>query len=1167
MNLLESAGFSKSNPYYIVPQGRITGLTNAKDTERLHLLKEVAGTKVYENRRQESLKIMDDTDTKRTKINELLDYIEERLNELESEKEELKLFQEMDKERRILEFTIYHKEQTEVLRSLDDLEEQRREEIAEVSERQSAINNREKVIEDIEKDIRLTSQRIETFRSEKVELQQDRQERTKTVAALSIEVKDLEENKTQRAESQKKNASDLKKLEATIAKKEAELEGILPLYNETSEQEAELREKLRKAEVERQALLDKQGRSKQFKSQSERDKYINTELKSLKSTLKASEDQKTQLEGDIDTLTARKAECVRRVAELKESLAGSKEKQERLTKEIDILRAERNRLDERRKELWREEGRASQALETAKDEQQKQERTLTAAMDRNTASGINAIRRIVERQNIQGFYGPLYELFEVDDVYKTAVEVIAGGSLFHVVVDTDQTATLLLNALNKDRAGRVTFMPLNRLKAKEPRYPQDADNAVPMIHKLRYDKRYQQAFLQVFGKAIICDTLEIAAQFARDDHLTGVTPAGDRADRKGSLTGGYIDSRRSKLEAVTKLRDWRTKANEEVARLRVIKSDIEKVHLEITRIRDQMNNSENERNLAINSREPINMEIRQRTREAEEIDELIPKKQSSLAAIDASIRTIETQISACEAELKTPLQRTLTNDEVSRLEALGLELEEINTSLTDIGSKRSKVRLTFELNSNLKRRRDALVAQIESNDGNVTEALGGSQGLDYETRLEPKRAELRELQQQIHDVEIRSNFWEDLDNKLEDLKLNLRAQQLALEKINAEQQENNRALDKQQRQLEKYLQRKALLQRKKDETSRAIRDLGVLPGEATRDGNDFAGMRSKQLLDRLHAVNEELKKFGHVNKKAFEQYANFTKQRDSLEKRKEELDASAKAIEDLIKVLDQRKDEAIERTFKMVANNFAKVWRRLVPSGIGKLVMLGKARKENVDSLEEEEGAEEYNSLSSSQTLRLKSSIDRYHGVGISVSFSGAPPQKRKAKKANGKQSRRKDREGSMDSVGGMVGANDEEEDEDELSEDEDDDDSSEDDEDFDDMEEGEGAGLKWMQQLSGGQKSLVALALIFAIQKCDPAPFYLFDEIDAALDAQYRTAVANMVHRLSSKAQFITTTFRPELLVHADKFYGVTFTNKVSRIQVITKDHAKEFIEKEAPV
>lgn len=51
------------------------------------------------------------------------------------------------------------------------------------------------------------------------------------------------------------------------------------------------------------------------------------------------------------------------------------------------------------------------------------------------------------------------------------------------------------------------------------------------------------------------------------------------------------------------------------------------------------------------------------------------------------------------------------------------------------------------------------------------------------------------------------------------------------------------------------------------------------------------------------------------------------------------------------------------------------------------------------------------------------------------------------------------------------------------------------------------------MKQLSGGQKTVVALALIFAIQRCDPAPFYLFDEIDAALDPQYRTAVGSMLN------------------------------------------------------
>lgn len=50
------------------------------------------------------------------------------------------------------------------------------------------------------------------------------------------------------------------------------------------------------------------------------------------------------------------------------------------------------------------------------------------------------------------------------------------------------------------------------------------------------------------------------------------------------------------------------------------------------------------------------------------------------------------------------------------------------------------------------------------------------------------------------------------------------------------------------------------------------------------------------------------------------------------------------------------------------------------------------------------------------------------------------------------------------------------------------------------------------MRQLSGGQKTLVSLALIFAIQRTDPAPFYLLDEVDAALDPQYRQTVAAML-------------------------------------------------------
>lgn len=94
----------------------------------------------------------------------------------------------------------------------------------------------------------------------------------------------------------------------------------------------------------------------------------------------------------------------------------------------------------------------------------------------------------------------------------------------------------------------------------------------------------------------------------------------------------------------------------------------------------------------------------------------------------------------------------------------------------------------------------------------------------------------------------------------------------------------------------------------------------------------------------------------------------------------------------------------------------------------------------------------------------------------------------------------------------------------------------------------------------------LCALALVFAIQACDPAPFYLFDEIDANLDAQYRTAVAQMLQSISeaTNGQFICTTFRPEMLHVAEKCYGVSFRNKASTIDVVSKEEALKFVEEQ---
>lgn len=95
----------------------------------------------------------------------------------------------------------------------------------------------------------------------------------------------------------------------------------------------------------------------------------------------------------------------------------------------------------------------------------------------------------------------------------------------------------------------------------------------------------------------------------------------------------------------------------------------------------------------------------------------------------------------------------------------------------------------------------------------------------------------------------------------------------------------------------------------------------------------------------------------------------------------------------------------------------------------------------------------------------------------------------------------------------------------------------------------------------------LCALCLIFALQQTESSPMVIFDEVDANLDAQYRTAVAALLESISNEAgtQFICTTFRPEIVHVADKCYGVTFHNKTSSINCVPTTEALSFVEGQA--
>lgn len=601
-------------------------------------------------------------------------------------------------------------------------------------------------------------------------------------------------------------------------------------------------------------------------------------------------------------------------------------------------------------------------------------------MDHNTSRGIAAVRRIKRQHDLDGVYGTLAELFEVNDRYRTAVEVTAGQSLFHCVVDTDETATKVLEILQNEKSGRVTFMPLNRLRGRPVNMPKASDT-IPMIEKLRYDAAYERAFDHVFGKTIICPNLQVASQYARSHGVNAITPEGDRSDKRGALSGGFHDSRQSRLDGVKVVAKWRDEFETKNNRGLEIRRELEKLDQIVTKAVGELQKLEQQRYQVQNSGGPLRHELKSKR-------DLLQKKSDDLDAKRRALRNIETnldvlndQISAFEAELGSVFQKALTDDEESHLETLNAAAQDLRRQYQELSGQRSELEarksvLEVELRENLNPRLDQLVgADLEN-------AEDDTQGNLKETQ--------REMQRHRKALDKLNERLQKVDDSIE--QSNGRANEL--EQQNAETrrelEELAKSFEKHQRRMEKSMQKKAALTKQAAECAANIRDLGVLPDEAF---TKYKNTDSNSIVKKLHKVNEGLKKYSHVNKKAFEQYNSFTKQRETLASRREELDASQNSINELIGVLDQRKDEAIERTFKQVSREFASVFERLVPSGRGRLVIQRKTDRDlgqdgELDSEDEE----------------ARQSVENYIGVGISVSFNSKHDEQQRIQQLSGGQ-------------------------------------------------------------------------------------------------------------------------------------------------------------------
>jgi len=166
--------------------------------------------------------------------------------------------------------------------------------------------------------------------------------------------------------------------------------------------------------------------------------------------------------------------------------------------------------------------------------------------------GTGALTMLLE-SGLDGIHGPVANLGEVEDRYRIALEVAAGSRLAQVVVDSDQIAAQSIEVLKRKRAGRLTFLPLNKILKNSQNKSEVFQRSVAInlntntgligkaIDLIKFDPIYKHIFGYVFGETVVFGDLLSARQ--QLGIKRAVTLEGELLEKSGAMTGGSLNNR------------------------------------------------------------------------------------------------------------------------------------------------------------------------------------------------------------------------------------------------------------------------------------------------------------------------------------------------------------------------------------------------------------------------------------------------------------------------------------------------------------------------------------------------------------------------------------------------------------------------------------------------
>lgn len=1025
--------------YSLIGQGKIADIVSSKPDSRREIFEEAAGVVMYKSKKAESERKLESANANLERINDIIGEIEGRIDGLKEDSEKAKEYLELKDRYRELEINITLKN----VEKLDSSNITLKEDTEQIAEKIEELTAKKKEMDEKLSSGRARNESLEQLGSQardklliKVEeinkltnkTQLDSEKMAginRDYARISDEIRRLEEKLSREAENAENLEASKDDVMAELKAEKDKLEEKVEAYNRITEESLKLAETIENAKNQMFSLHSlvsaKRSEAKSMDSYREsllkRKEQILTEGAEIEENSKAFREavEKTQKERDEKIHLLEKADS--ELKSVRQDSASCDEEIKRLTSHAEDLKIRGSQLTARKKTIEEME---------------------------NNYEGYNSAVKFIMKSNVRGISGVVAELMKVPEGLEIAVETALGAAMQNIVCEKDANAKEAINLLKSNKAGRLTFLPIESVKASTVNVGR-AISGSPGFRGLasdliEYDTKYEGVFRYLLGRVAVVDNMDraVALSKAAGSGLRFVTLDGEIINASGAITGG--------------------KYKNATANLLARRSEIEKLNQEIISLRDEYRTVEEQLCSEKSKSESLTSKIEAIEKNQREIEIEAADLSAKLKMLTESGKDAEENTAKKERELAA-IEQDFANAVKLSEEAFG-EAEKAEAEIN---------RLDAEINANLERyenikekvndaAEEITAARIAKTDRDnkyesVCQLLSRVQDSidDFTVQIDDRNDMLEMLEQEKNKLLFSSEDVGDAVKTLSDEKAQLEdyiariAQEKAtlveeINKIDAEYFSVGESLNAYQDQ--KYQQEIKLA---KNETQldtikeKLWDEFEISYAQALElKKEDFA---LAPAVKESREIRNRIRELGDVNVGAIREYEQVSERYGFLTEQRADITEAMDELKAIIRDMEKTIKTRFKENFDQVVVNFEQIFNELFGGGHAE--------------------------------LRLD---DEDNPLEAGIEIIAQPPGKK----------------------------------------------------------------LQNINLMSGGEKTMTAIAMMFAVLKTKPTPFCILDEVEAALDDTNIDRFAKYLRKFND-IQFAIVTHQKATMEHADVLYGVT--------------------------